>query len=509
SCLSKMLVSQTQKITLLSCLILSMALFLPKLFLSARKEKVVLQLEGGRGSLPAVRPGYGPTPREDKDDDVNVWTPESLSRTTSIPESFWQKKTFQKSPLLTQVTPIYGFGIFLYIIYIFYKVQLHQLNFRYSLVFQQIFALFPFQLTHKEQSTKQKCRFTIMMAERMETPETSKIGHKKRKLQHLRKISNVLLERRMLEDVTPEEEAEETPYYVDWEGYPKETFPQYEVQLRRRYPSFILEEPYGDVSTPEELAERIESEEEEDKRNEETEKVKDEFSENQDDPKKIKGDGVLEKGEETEDNKDGADEDHQQDEEEKEEVSEDQPCLAYDSTDEQETPNSPGQQTSRRRQISFSIQRQFFYCSKTGSVRCSYGDVDDDDYDDDDYDDDDNKLDEDDLKNTEREEELQKKKDKAVQRESEKENEMKLEEEMEMGIEEEMEREEMEEDDPLMEAERLDFSNQLIWDPEVEELDLIDFLLKYKPEPGVNSEQSGAAEATGLMMRYKNQKKEN
>ncbi|KAF7703451.1 hypothetical protein HF521_022458 [Silurus meridionalis] len=385
-----------------------------------------------------------------------------------------------------------------------------------------------------------------MMAERMETPETTedemaqlqstlklmegqaerrrsrsvltpashrhckyRIGHKKRKLQHLRKISNVLLERRMLEDVTPEEEAEETPYYVDWEGYPKETFPQYEVQLRRRYPSVILEEPYGDVSTPEELAERIESEEEEDKRNEETEKVKDEFSENQDDPKKIKGDGVLEKGEETEDNKDGADEDHQQDEEEKEEVSEDQPCLAYDSTDEQETPNSPGQQTSRRRQISFSIQRQFFYCSKTGSVRCSYGDVDDDDYDDDDYDDDDNKLDEDDLKNTEREEELQKKKDKAVQRESEKENEMKLEEEMEMGIEEEMEREEMEEDDPLMEAERLDFSNQLIWDPEVEELDLIDFLLKYKPEPGVNSEQSGAAEATGLMMRYKNQKKEN
>lgn len=43
-------------------------------------------------------------------------------------------------------------------------------------------------------------------------------GHEERKLQHLRKITQRLVVIRQLEEVTPEVEAEETPYSADWEG---------------------------------------------------------------------------------------------------------------------------------------------------------------------------------------------------------------------------------------------------------------------------------------------------
>lgn len=43
-------------------------------------------------------------------------------------------------------------------------------------------------------------------------------GQEERKLQHLRKITYMVVEEHPLEDMTPEVEAEETPYSADWEG---------------------------------------------------------------------------------------------------------------------------------------------------------------------------------------------------------------------------------------------------------------------------------------------------
>lgn len=268
-------------------------------------------------------------------------------------------------------------------------------------------------------------------------------------------------------------------------GYPEETFPQYEVPLyRHRYPSVIFEEPYGDVPTPEEVAERMEREEEDEKNEERTEEVKDESSEDEDGPQGMKDDDELkqaqyEKEEETDDNEGDADEeDYNQDEEEEEEVGEDQPGLAQSSADEEEMPNSPGNQNegetpSRRKQITFSHHRHVFHYPQGGAVGCSYEDeeVEEDapEEDDDDDEQEDKQNEDNDLK------------------------------QMEM---------ESEEDDPLMEAERLGFSTQFTCDPEEQEVDLIDFLLTYKPEALINSNQSGVAEAPGLRMRYKNQKKE-
>lgn len=260
-------------------------------------------------------------------------------------------------------------------------------------------------------------------------------------------------------------------------GYPEETFPQHEVLLHRcRFPSIILEEPYGHVPTPEELAERMEREDEEDKKN--VEHTEDGSSNDEDGATVMKNDDelsqalVCKKREETDYSEDDADEE--------EEVGEDQPCLAYYFTDEEKTSHSTGNQkkeetSRRRRHITFSNHRHVFHYPKGGALGCSYEDeeVEEDTPEDgNDYHDNaevDKQDEDDDLQKTELE---------------------------------------MEEDDPLMEAERLGFSTQFTCDPDEQEVDIIDFLLTYKPEDVINSEQSGTPSEV-LRRRYKNHKRPN
>ncbi|KAK2869666.1 hypothetical protein Q7C36_001537 [Tachysurus vachellii] len=465
-----MLVSGIQRITLFCCLVLSVTLFLPKLFLSGGKEKVLLQSDVlGPESPPVLRFRHGASTGED-----DPRSTESLCASQK-PEIFSQTKIFQKSSLLSRVPPIYGFGIFLYIIYIFYK------------------------LTDKDQVPEQCCSFSILIPEhtaqetsedevtQLQTSSTQMKGQRERrsskslqksarstceerKLQHLRKIQHLLVEGRLLDDVTPEEEAEETPYSAHWEGYPEETFPLYEVPLCRHwYPSIILEESYGDVPTPEELAERMQREEEKDEiYDEEGDKVNDEPGEDED-PKGMMDEGELEKRDESDDNVNDTDEeDYKQ-----EDIGEDQPYLACNYTDNEKTPNSPenkkAKETSgRRRQITFSNHRHVFHYPKGGAVGCRYKEaLEDDTNNDDDLD---------------HEDGMEKKQDEYD----------------DLVV--------MEEDDPLMEAERLGFSTQFACDPEEQNVDLINFLLTYKPEAVIMSEQSGAAEAPRLRMRCKKQK---
>lgn len=253
------------------------------------------------------------------------------------------------------------------------------------------------------------------------------------------------------------------------------------VPLRRcRYPSVILEEPYGDVPTPEELAERIHREEEEDEESEEESKeVKYEAIEDKDDPKgmseddELKQELELEKGEEINDNEDDADEADYRDSEEEEEDHEDQGCLVHNSTDEEETPDTTQKEKERkifsqRKRLMFSNHRHLFDYPNRGAVGCSSEDKEDANDDEEEEDVEENKQDEDDdLKEME------------------------------------------EEDDPLMEAECLGFSTGFTSEPEEQEVDLFNFLLTYKPETVINSEHSGAAKAPGLRMRYKNLNKKN
>lgn len=230
-------------------------------------------------------------------------------------------------------------------------------------------------------------------------------------------------------------------------GYPEETFPQHEVLLHKhRFPSIILEEPYRGVPTPEELAERIERESEEDK---DIVENTDEFGQDEDGPTEMKDDEeqtqLCEKREETD--------------------------YSEEEADEEETPHSTGNQkkgeTSRRRQITFSSHRHIIHYPKGGAVGCSYEDeeVEEDTPEDDHHDD---------------VEEYKQDGDDNLQK-------------MEL---------EMEEDDPLMEAERLYFSTN----PNEQEVDIIDFLLTYNPEDVINSDLSGSGDGPPEVLRRCSQK---
>uniref|UniRef100_A0A671SQL4 Resistance to inhibitors of cholinesterase protein 3 N-terminal domain-containing protein n=1 Tax=Sinocyclocheilus anshuiensis TaxID=1608454 RepID=A0A671SQL4_9TELE len=101
-----MAVSTSQKITLISCIVLCMSLFLPKLFLP-RVKKETAQSEG------KTRQTYH-----------DHWDTESHYIKNYSPEAIARAKGVGKPNLLGQVIPVYGFGIFLYIIYLFFKVSL-------------------------------------------------------------------------------------------------------------------------------------------------------------------------------------------------------------------------------------------------------------------------------------------------------------------------------------------------------------------------------------------------
>lgn len=72
-------------------------------------------LADGAGRLPAEpwRHSRGASSDEDQ------WSTETLYTLSTL----FQKKNVQKPTLLTQIAPVYGFGIFLFIIYVFCKVR--------------------------------------------------------------------------------------------------------------------------------------------------------------------------------------------------------------------------------------------------------------------------------------------------------------------------------------------------------------------------------------------------
>ncbi|KAL6469052.1 hypothetical protein MHYP_G00225760 [Metynnis hypsauchen] len=534
-----MSVSTFQKITFISCLVLCVSLFLPKIFLS-RGKKDVVQSEVGPGHVPPLR--YSQPFSEDHDQ----WQLEPLHTKPFNPEAISRTKDAGKPNLLSQVIPVYGFGIFLYVIYIFFK------------------------LTYKDRSPRPECRFSILIADstiqdipdyemaqlqarlrQMEGVRERRVSkaihpparsrrssHRKeqRKLRQLRQITRVMLEGRPLEGVSPEVEAEETPYSADWEGYSEETFPKYEVAFRgRRYPSVILEEPDMDIPTAEQIAERMGREEEEDDEeedddddddddyNEQEEEVKDEIDEDkadaaennptewkeeeetkQEDEESEEEDAeeeeeeediteevheaelIKEDDDEDEDDTPQKDQEQEEEDEEEEEVGEDQPCLPHD---EEQGPKSKGARKHRelpssRRQITFSDHRHVFRYLKGDTVGCKYEDEDEEDTqeEDNEEDDDEEEEEEEDMEDEDKQDEVQKK---VVERE---------------------------EEDPLMEAERLGFHAEVECDPEEQEINLLDFLLTYQPEATISSNQPVTPQtpASGtLRMRHKKPKKKN
>nr|XP_045380076.1 protein RIC-3 isoform X1 [Camelus bactrianus]XP_045380079.1 protein RIC-3 isoform X1 [Camelus bactrianus]XP_045380080.1 protein RIC-3 isoform X1 [Camelus bactrianus]XP_045380081.1 protein RIC-3 isoform X1 [Camelus bactrianus] len=171
--------------------------------------------------------------------------------------------------LMGQIIPIYGFGIFLYILYILFKLSkgkstaedrkcspatpgnTHRKITNFELV----------QLQEKLKETEEAMEKLINRVgpNGESRAQTVTSDQEKRLLHQLREITRVMKEGKLIDRPTPEKEAEEAPYMEDWEGYPEETYPIYDLSdcIKRRQETILVDYPNPQEPSAEEIAERM------------------------------------------------------------------------------------------------------------------------------------------------------------------------------------------------------------------------------------------------------------
>ncbi|XP_009959249.1 PREDICTED: protein RIC-3 [Leptosomus discolor] len=177
--------------------------------------------------------------------------------------------------LVGQIIPIYGFGIFLYILYILFKLASKGKtaagerksptaapgNMKRKITDYELT-----QLQEKLRETEEAMEKLInRVGPNCDRTQNVTTDQEKRLLQQLREITRVMKEGKFIDGISPEKEAEEAPYMEDWEGYPEETYPVYDNSdcFKRKQDTILVD--YPDLSQPsaEELAERMEDMEDE------------------------------------------------------------------------------------------------------------------------------------------------------------------------------------------------------------------------------------------------------
>nr|XP_057945104.1 protein RIC-3 [Doryrhamphus excisus] len=262
-----MSITTCQKVTLISCSVLCVSLFLPRMFLPRAKQEM---------GQPHVGPGFHPPGMHQVlSDDPEQWAVDPLHALTYSMEASARIKGTgrgKKYNLMAQVIPIYGFGILLYILYIIYKLTCKGKSAKsgkYSM------TTVGRNITHHEEFARlqERLRQTERMMERIVAGNSHASGRRRKSkatptkkeeklLRQLREITQLMQEGRV-EGASPEMEAEEVPYGADWEGYPEETYPEYHVPDYKYEMNSVATELRTNQPTAEALAERMEQEEEE------------------------------------------------------------------------------------------------------------------------------------------------------------------------------------------------------------------------------------------------------
>ncbi|KAL4622849.1 protein RIC-3-like isoform X1 [Arapaima gigas] len=270
-----MTMSIFQKVTLVSCMFLCVSVLLPRL-LAPRGRREVARSDGGpiMQQQPERQAKWGAGQLY-----ANQHRAEAIAKGGGVGTGGGSR-----SNLMGQILPVYGFGLFLYILYIVFKITSQGKNTRPDNRFSALTSeTFKRKITDYELAQLQeKLKETEEVMERI----VSKAGHhskrerrarravqeqEERLLWQLKEIARVMREGRLVEGLSPEMEAEHMHYAEDWEGYSEETYPQYEEPCSKRScGTIILEEPDTQQPTAEEQAEKMqmESREEEEKEEE-------------------------------------------------------------------------------------------------------------------------------------------------------------------------------------------------------------------------------------------------
>ncbi|KFV86347.1 Protein RIC-3, partial [Struthio camelus australis] len=179
--------------------------------------------------------------------------------------------------LVGQIIPIYGFGIFLYILYILFKLSSKgktaagERKCPPAVPGNMKRKITDYELTQLQEKLRETEEAMEKLISRVgpncdSTTQNVTTDQEKRLLQQLREITRVMKEGKFVDGISPEKEAEEAPYMEDWEGYPEETYPVYDNSdcFKHKLDTILVDYPDPNQPSAEELAERMEGMEDED-----------------------------------------------------------------------------------------------------------------------------------------------------------------------------------------------------------------------------------------------------
>ncbi|XP_022611986.1 protein RIC-3-like [Seriola dumerili] len=231
-----MVMSTFQKVTLATCLVLCVALLLPKLLLSRGRKDAAERPEGSGRFPPMVHRQTAPEGRGQRAASAGfsrAHNTEAIAKAKGVGTG---AGTGGKSNLAGQIIPVYGFGILLYILYILFKITSKSSSKPTESRFPSVRSenmkrkITDFQLAQLQE----KLRETELVMENIvsnahHSPDRVKgvmADQEESLLQQLTEITRVMQEGQLVEGITPEKKAQD-----NWEDYPEQPH-QYWQQSR-------------------------------------------------------------------------------------------------------------------------------------------------------------------------------------------------------------------------------------------------------------------------------------
>ncbi|XP_017292298.1 protein RIC-3b [Kryptolebias marmoratus] len=228
-----MAMSTFQKVTLATCLVLCVALLLPKMLLSRGRKDAAERPEGSGRFPPMMHRQVGPEGRGQRTAGSGfsrAHNPETIARAKGAGTG---AGTGGKSNLAGQIIPVYGFGILLYILYILFKITSKGSSKPSEGRFPPVCSenmkrkITDFELAQLQE----KLRETELVMEKIVSsahhrPDRMKgvtADQEESLLQQLTEITRVMQEGQLVEGIMPEKKPQE-----DWDEYPEELHPYWE-----------------------------------------------------------------------------------------------------------------------------------------------------------------------------------------------------------------------------------------------------------------------------------------
>ncbi|XP_062949949.1 protein RIC-3 isoform X2 [Cynocephalus volans] len=268
--------STVQRVAMASGLVLALSLLLPKAFLSrGKRQEPPPAPEGKLGRFPPMMHHHQAS--------SDGQTPGARFQRSHLGEAFAKAKGSGGGTggggsgrgLMGQIIPIYGFGIFLYILYILFKLSKGKTTTEDRKcstaipgnTHRKITNFELAQLQEKLKETEEAMEKLINRVgpngertkrdsvsagpsdddgRRMLRAQTVTSDQEKRLLHQLREITRVMKEGKFIDRPTPEKEAEEAPYMEDWEDC-----------IKHRQETILVDYPDSKEPSAEEIAERM------------------------------------------------------------------------------------------------------------------------------------------------------------------------------------------------------------------------------------------------------------